>query len=81
MKKVISILFLALFLFGCVNPDTNQTKEATKEEISVDLSNINSNLIPSIEDVNNETTKKKGLFPESYKESWITKAIESNFNY
>ena len=81
MKNVISILFSILFLFGCVNPDTNQTKEATKEEISVDLSNINSNLIPSIEDVNIETTKKKGLFPESYKTSWVINAIEDKFDY
>ena len=81
MKKMFSLLILTLLLFGCTNPNITQTKEQQNEEITIDLSNIDTNLVPSLNEVNQETNKKKSLFPESYQNSWINKTIEDKFNY
>ncbi|HOV15820.1 MAG TPA: hypothetical protein PK771_16140, partial [Spirochaetota bacterium] len=72
---------IILFLWGCSNPEVNQKKDSQSEDIAIDLSDVDTNLVPSLNEVIKETDKKKELFPDAYKNSWLISEMQKNFEF
>ncbi|MBP7552321.1 MAG: hypothetical protein KA885_02765 [Spirochaetes bacterium] len=72
-----AIVLVALFGFSCSSPSVDYETKGN----DIDLSNVDSNLISSIEEVKQETAKKRSLFPESYEKSWLIEEIKKDFNF
>jgi len=68
-------------IVGCSNPEVNQKKDSQSEDVAIDLSDVDTNLVPSLNEVIKETDKKKELFPDAYKKSWLITEMQKDFEF
>jgi len=85
MKHIFILVILGIMLLsGCssqVNSGTTTTTTTISIYDEIDISTLDKNFLPDENDLKTEMDKKKELFPDSFKKSWLIMEMRKDFDF